>query len=70
MTQGRSKEQEQEIVDWIGLVLGEKLPNQPYEDLLVGPTSRIFLIISNTRPFATLDNRFVAVVVDNSKTVI
>lgn len=31
---GRNKEQEQEIVDWIGLVLGEKLPNQPYEDLL------------------------------------
>lgn len=31
---GRNKEQEQEIVDWIEAVLGEKLPGQPYEDLL------------------------------------
>lgn len=32
--QGRSKEQEQEIIEWIEAVLGEKLPGQPYEDVL------------------------------------
>nr|CAH0107908.1 unnamed protein product [Daphnia galeata] len=31
---GRSKEQEQEIIEWIEAVLGEKLPSQPYEDVL------------------------------------
>ncbi|KAL1139357.1 hypothetical protein AAG570_006341, partial [Ranatra chinensis] len=30
----RNKEQEQEVLDWIEKVLGEKLPNQPYEDVL------------------------------------
>lgn len=32
--QARNKEQEQEVITWIENVLGEKLPNQPYEDLL------------------------------------
>ena len=32
--QGRSKEQEQEIIEWIEAVLGEKLAGQPYEDVL------------------------------------
>ncbi|CAB0001973.1 unnamed protein product [Nesidiocoris tenuis] len=31
---GRNKEQEQEVIQWIEEVLGEKLPNQPYEDVL------------------------------------
>ncbi|KAK7583972.1 hypothetical protein V9T40_004935 [Parthenolecanium corni] len=30
----RNKEQEQEVLTWIENVLGEKLPNQPYEDVL------------------------------------
>jgi len=30
----RNKEQEAEVVEWIEQVLGEKLPSQPYEDLL------------------------------------
>lgn len=32
--QVRNKEQEQEVITWIENVLGEKLPNQPYEDVL------------------------------------
>lgn len=32
--QARNKEQEQEILTWIENVTGEKLPNQPYEDVL------------------------------------
>lgn len=31
---GRSKEQEQEVLEWIAAVLGEKLPPGPYEDVL------------------------------------
>ncbi|XP_073985872.1 myophilin [Rhodnius prolixus] len=31
---GRNKEQESEVIEWIEAVLGEKLPNQPYEDVL------------------------------------
>uniref|UniRef100_A0A0A9Y673 Calponin n=1 Tax=Lygus hesperus TaxID=30085 RepID=A0A0A9Y673_LYGHE len=31
---GRNKEQEQEVITWIEEVLGEKLPNQAYEDVL------------------------------------
>lgn len=30
----RNKEQEQEVLTWIENVIGEKLPNQPYEDVL------------------------------------
>jgi hypothetical protein len=30
----RNKEQEQEVITWIENVLGEELPNQPYEDVL------------------------------------
>ncbi|XP_075217290.1 myophilin [Lycorma delicatula] len=30
----RNKEQETEVIQWIEDVLGEKLPNQPYEDIL------------------------------------
>lgn len=32
--QARNKDQEAEIIAWIEAVLGEKLPNQPYEDVL------------------------------------
>ena len=31
---GRSKEQEQEVLNWIEAVLGEKLPAGAYEDVL------------------------------------
>lgn len=34
LLQARNKEQEQEVLTWIENVLGEKLPNQPYEDVL------------------------------------
>ncbi|KAL0881074.1 hypothetical protein ABMA27_002202 [Loxostege sticticalis] len=30
----RNKEQEQEVLNWITAVLGEQLPNAPYEDIL------------------------------------
>ena len=30
----RNKDQEQEVLTWIENVLGEKLPNGPYEDVL------------------------------------
>ncbi|CAG0920411.1 unnamed protein product [Notodromas monacha] len=30
----RDPEQEKEVLEWISAVLGEKLPNQPYDDLL------------------------------------
>ncbi|XP_072160976.1 myophilin [Bemisia tabaci] len=30
----RNKEQEKEVIEWIEAVIGEKLPNQPYEDVL------------------------------------
>jgi Protein involved in regulation of cellular morphogenesis/cytokinesis len=32
--QARNKEVEAEVLQWIEAVLGEKLPNQPYEDVL------------------------------------
>lgn len=32
--QARNKEQEAEVIQWIEEVLGEKLPSQPYEDVL------------------------------------
>lgn len=32
--QARNKEQEAEVIAWIEAVTGEKLPNQPYEDVL------------------------------------
>ncbi|CAH1407801.1 unnamed protein product [Nezara viridula] len=32
--EGRNKEQEQEVIQWIADVLGEKLPDQQYEDIL------------------------------------
>lgn len=34
MLQPRNKEQEQEVLNWIGEVLGEPLPNGAYEDIL------------------------------------
>lgn len=34
MLQPRNKEQEEEVLRWIEEVLGEKLPSQPYEDIL------------------------------------
>lgn len=34
LIKGRSKEQEQEVLEWIAAVLGEKLPAAPYEDVL------------------------------------
>jgi hypothetical protein len=34
-SQAKNKEQEQEVLEWIGQVLGEKMPtNIPYEDQL------------------------------------
>lgn len=33
-TQGRNKEQEQEVLGWIEAVLGEKVPAGAYEDVL------------------------------------